>query len=75
MRLYLPKGWIDDPARCERAGIPLKARTLTSKSQHALDIVRQARADGMRFEWVGVDGGYGKEPAFPRALDAMNEVS
>jgi SRSO17 transposase len=74
MRLYLPKGWIDDPARCERAGIPLKARTLTSKSQHALDIVRQARARGMRFEWVGVDAGYGKEPAFLRALDAMNEV-
>ena len=74
MRLYLPKGWIDDPARCERAGIPLKARTLTSKSQHALDIVRQARARGMRFEWVGVDAGYGKEPAFLRALDDLNEV-
>jgi SRSO17 transposase len=48
--------------------------TLTSKSQHALDIVRQARARGMRFAWVGVDGRYGKEPAFLRALDNMNEV-
>ena len=28
----------------------------------------------MRFEWVGADAGYGKEPAFPRALDGMNEV-
>jgi SRSO17 transposase len=74
MRLYLPKGWIDDPARCERAGIPQKARTLTSKSEHALDIVRQARTRGMRFAWVGVDAGYGKEPAFLRALDDMNEV-
>lgn len=74
MRLYLPKAWIDDPARCERAGIPLKARTLTSKSEHALDIVRVARARGLRFAWVGVDAGYGKEPAFLRALDAMNEV-
>jgi SRSO17 transposase len=74
MRLYLPKRWIDDPARCEQAGIPQKARTLTSKSDHALDIVRQARARGMRFEWIGVDAGYGKEPAFLRALDDMNEV-
>jgi SRSO17 transposase len=74
MRLYLPKGWIDDPARCQQAGIPPGARTLTSKSAHALDIVRQARARGMRFEWVGVDAGYGKEPAFLRALDEMNEV-
>jgi SRSO17 transposase len=30
-RLYLPKGWIDEPARCEQAGIPLDTRTLTSK--------------------------------------------
>jgi SRSO17 transposase len=74
MRLYLPKGWIDDPARCEQAGIPLKARTLTSKSAHALDIVRAARARGIQFEWTGLDAGYGKEPAFLRALDEMNEV-
>jgi hypothetical protein len=26
------------------------------------------------FEWVGLDGGYGKEPAFLRELDDMNEV-
>jgi SRSO17 transposase len=74
MRLYLPKAWIGDPARCEQAGIPQAARTLNSKSEHALDIVRAARARGMRFEWVGLDGVYGKEPAFLRALDAMNEV-
>jgi SRSO17 transposase len=74
MRLYLPKGWIDDPPRCEQAGVPLDARVLTSKSEHAPDIVRQAQAGGMRFEWVGVDAGYGKEPAFLRALDDMNEV-
>jgi SRSO17 transposase len=74
MRLYLPKCWIDDTARCEQTGVPLDARTLTSKSEHALDIVRQARAGGMRFEWVGIDAGYGKEPAFLRALDDTNEV-
>ncbi len=74
MRLYLPKRWIDDPTRCNKAGVPEDARKLTSKSEHALDIVRQARARGMRFEWVGVDAGYGKEPAFLRALDEMKEV-
>jgi SRSO17 transposase len=74
MRLYLPKRWVDDAARCDKAGVPLAARTLTSKSQHALDIVRQARARQMRFAWVGIDAGYGKEPAFLRALDDMKEV-
>ena len=74
MRLYLPKRWIEDPSRCDKAGVPETARTLTSKSEHALDIVRTARVRGMRFEWVGVDAGYGKEPAFLRSLEDMKEV-
>ena len=74
MRLYLPQRWIDDPKRCDRAGIPVSARQLRSKAELALEIVRAARARGMRFAWVGVDGGYGKEPAFLRALDDAGEV-
>ncbi len=73
MRLYLPQRWIDDPARCDRAEIPTEARTMRSKSALALEMVQAARARGMRFGWVGVDGGYGKEPAFLRALDDMGE--
>ncbi len=37
-------------------------------------MVRAARARNMRFEWVGVDAGYGKEPAFLRKLDDANEI-
>jgi SRSO17 transposase len=74
MRLYLPQRWIEDPKRCNRAGIPVSARQLRSKAELALEIVRAARARGMRFAWVGVDGGYGKEPAFLRALDDAGEV-
>src|SRR4051794_19991343 len=50
-----------------RAAVALKAEL-------ALEIVRAARARGMRFAWVGVDGGYGKEPALLRALDDAGEV-
>jgi SRSO17 transposase len=74
VRLYLPNRWIEDPQRCDRAGVPEPARVKTSKSQHALDIVRRARERGVRFSHVGVDAGYGKEPAFLRALDDANEV-
>ena len=74
MRLYLPQRWIEDPKRCNRAGIPVSARQLRSKAELALEIVRAARARGMRFAGVGVDGGYGKEPAFLRALDDAGEV-
>jgi SRSO17 transposase len=74
MRLYLPKVWIEDARRCDEAGVPMAARQLTSKSRHALDIVRAARAAGQRFNWSGFDAGYGKEPAFLRALDDAGEV-
>jgi SRSO17 transposase len=74
MRLSLPDRWIKDPARCEQAGVPEAARQKTSKSEHALDIVRRARARGIRFAFVGADGGYGKEPGFLRALDDADET-
>lgn len=73
-RLYLPKRWIEDPPRCDRAGVPPEACRLVTKAEHALDIVRQARARGLRFGWVSVDAGYGKDPAFLRALDDAREV-
>jgi len=44
VRLYLPKKWIDDPQRCDQAGVPASARQLKSKTEHALDMVRAARA-------------------------------
>jgi SRSO17 transposase len=35
----------------------VSVRQLRSKAELALEIVRAARARGMRFAWVGVDGG------------------
>src|SRR5437868_15881 len=37
-------------------------------------MVMQARQNGVRFRWVGVDGGYGKEPGFLRRLEDHGEV-
>ena len=37
-------------------------------------MVSHQRRLGVRFSWVGVDGGYGKEPGFLRHLEAMGEV-
>jgi len=74
VRLYLPAEWTDDLPRCEAAGVPRVQQVFRSKSQLALELVREARQRGLRFAWVGVDGGYGKEPAFLRALDARGEV-
>ena len=73
-RLYLPKDWVTNSKRCLKAGVPEDAIVPLSKAQHALEIVRHARANGIRFGWVGLDGGYGKEPWLLRALDGQDEV-
>ena len=71
-RLYLPKLWTEDQKRCKRAGVPDDV-CFETKSQLALDIVHHARALGLRFAWIGCDGGYGKEPQFLRTLDDEGE--
>ena len=73
-RLYIPKVWINDPERCRNAGIPEEFIVYQKKSEQALDMIKQARINGIRFNWVGVDGGYGKEPDFLRALDSVDEI-
>lgn len=73
-RLYLPKSWTDDSERCLEAGIPEKYMVFKTKSEQALDMVAAKRAQGIRFSWVGADGGYGKEPEFLRGLDDMGET-
>ena len=74
LRLYVPAEWIDDPARCRRAKIPLEHRRLRTKHDLALEIVDEAREEGLRYKWIGCDGGYGKNPAFLRALQERNET-
>jgi len=72
-RLFLPKAWIADPARCKKAKIPPVEQVFRSKAQIALELVRHSRRQGRRFSWVGLDGGYGKEPWLLRALQADGE--
>jgi SRSO17 transposase len=73
-RLYLPKEWSTNSVRCHRAGIPKAERRHRSKAELALEMVRHQRALGLRYAWIGADGGYGKEPAFLRSLVAMDEI-
>lgn len=73
-RLYLPKEWSSNSVRCHGAGIPKAERYYRSKTELALEMVRHQKALGLRYAWIGADGGYGKEPAFLRSLAAMGEV-
>lgn len=73
-RLYLPESWCEDPARCRKAKVPENARIFKSKARMALELVRAARARGVRYHWVSLDGGYGKDPALLRALEDEGEI-
>ena len=73
-RLYLPEDWAGDPARCEKANIPPGERVFKTKSRIALEMILTQRARGVRFGWVGMDAGYGKDPGLLRALESAGEI-
>lgn len=73
-RLYLPQEWIQDPERCRAAGVPEQEIVAKSKTDLAFEMVVRARQNGVRFNWVNADGGYGKEPSFLRRLEDHGEV-
>lgn len=73
-RLYLPKEWTEDPARCQEAGVPEPAGSFRTKDELAVEIIVQARKQGLKFGWVGADAGYGKSAAVFYRLASMGET-
>lgn len=71
-RLFLPKEWTTDKPRCRRAGIPKEFIQTRSKIDLALEMVANAKAQGLNFGWVGADGFYGRDSNFRRMLSDMN---
>jgi len=71
--IALPGAWCDDLERCRKANVPEAEMCFRTKAQLALEMVRHARIQGIRYAWIGVDGGYGKEPWFLRELDKDGE--
>lgn len=67
-RLYLTEEWTSDPARCEAAGIPEEEQRFRTKPQLALEMVDNAKANGLRFGCVSFDAFYGNVPEFVEGL-------
>jgi SRSO17 transposase len=60
--LYLPQGWIDDPARCRAAGVPDQVGFAT-KPELARRMLERALEAGVPAGWVTADAVYGNSPA------------
>jgi len=68
-RLFLPKSWVEDKERCEKAGIPLAHINYKTKPVLALEMVDKALANNILFDWVGGDGLYGNNYELCAGLD------
>jgi SRSO17 transposase len=56
--LYLPKAWVDDPARCAAAGVDVD-REFATKPELAITMLRRAHQAGVPAKWVTGDEVYG----------------
>ena len=70
--LYLPKSWSDDRDRCREAGIP-DDMVYRPKWKIALELYDRATGNGLHFDWMTFDEGYGSKPEFLRELTARNQ--
>jgi SRSO17 transposase len=70
--LFLPESWANDRSRCREAGIPDEVG-YRPKWQIALEQYHRARANGVVFEWMTFDEGYGSKTPFLRALDQSEQ--
>jgi SRSO17 transposase len=70
--LFLPKSWSDDRPRCRAAGIPddVKHR---AKWRLALDQWLRLSGNGVSFDWLVFDEGYGAAVPFLKFLNVVNQ--
>lgn len=70
--LYLPKSWSEDRDRCRAAGIPddVKHRP---KWRLAVDQWLRAAGNGVAFDWLVFDEGYGAAVPFLRFLSLVKQ--
>ena len=70
--LFLPEDWSDDRARCRAAGIPDDV-VYRPKWKIALELFDRARDNGVTFDWLTFDEGYGGKPEFLRELHGRKQ--
>jgi SRSO17 transposase len=71
--LFLPEEtWHQDRSRCRAAGIPEDV-VYRPKWEIALEQVRRALGNGVRFAWMTFDEDYGGKPPFLRGLDSLGQ--
>jgi SRSO17 transposase len=71
--LFLPEDWSADRDRCRVAGIPDDV-VYRPKWKIGLELYDRARGNGVVFDWLTFDEGYGGKPEFLREMEARRQV-
>ena len=61
--LYVPESWANDRERCQEAGIP-DTMGYRPKWQIALEQLARLQTNGLTFDWLTFDEGYGSKTPF-----------
>jgi len=70
--LYLPKAWDADRQRCQAAGIPDDVR-YRPKWRIALDQLIRLNGNGITFDWLVFDEGYGAAVPLLKVLNVLGQ--
>jgi SRSO17 transposase len=70
--LYLPESWADDRPRCREAGIP-DDMVYRPKWKIALELYDRSIGNGLHYDWLTFDEGYGSKPELLRELSARDQ--
>lgn len=70
MRMFMPESWEKDLERRKKAKIP-DSIVHQTKSELALEMIKKAKREGVRFGWVGFDSLYGNNWGLLDDLDKL----
>jgi SRSO17 transposase len=71
LRLYLPRKWLEAPARLEAAAVPPECRVPRGKAEIALELLDRVRDEGWPAQEVAAGPAYGTSAAFREGLAAL----
>jgi SRSO17 transposase len=72
-RLYLPKSWTEDAARCARAHVPEEHRAVATKPERALSLLDEAEQWRVPYRAITADAAYGGNLTFLRGLEVRDK--
>lgn len=72
MRLYLPKEWTQDKARCQKAGVPRDRWKHRTRHQLCLEMLAE-HGSTLPHSWIAGDDELGRPYNFRRDLHALDE--